>query len=292
MIHSPTNKSIYSMVKGYFFILLGAFLAALSIRVFIFPNQLIDGGVVGVALILGRLLGEQWISLFILLLNIPFIYLAYKHIRKNFVVQMMVAVLLFALFMVVLEFAPPFIGDPLEIIVLGGTMLGAGVGLIIRYGGCLDGSEILGIIANRRYGFTVGQVVLFINFFVFGAYGWIFLDWHIALKSLFTYVVAYKTMDMVIVGLDELKSLLIHTNIPDRLAKAITTELGVGLTILQGKGGYTGAERQVLMVVIERLDLADLKELVLREDPNAFIAIQNLHEVVWGSGTRTSRKRK
>lgn len=280
-------------MKGYFFILFGAFLAALAIRVFLVPNQLIDGGVVGIALILGRLFGPEWISLFVVLLNIPFVYIAYRHIRKTFVLQMVVALVLFSFFLAITESFTPFLGDPLEIIILGGAILGAGVGFIIRYGGCLDGSEILGIIVNRRYGFTVGQVVLFINIFVFGAYGWIFLDWHIALQSLFTYVVAYKAMDLVIVGLDELKSMLIHTNMPEQLAKTITMKFGVGLTILQGKGGYTGAERQILMVIIERLDLADLKELVLREDPNAFMAIQNLHEVVWGTRMmRISRRRR
>ena len=281
------------MLKGYFFIMLGALLAALSLRVFLIPAQLIDGGVVGVAMILGKLTSQQWISVYLILLNLPFIYLAYTHIRKTFVIQMVIAVLMFAIFMLLFNGITPFIGESMEVIILGGVTLGAGAGLIIRYGGCLDGSEILGIIINRRYGFTVGQVVLFINVFVFGAYGLIFLDWHIAVKSLFTFIVAYKAMDLVIVGLDELKSMMIHSNMPEQLAKTITTQFGVGLTILQGKGGYTGAERQILMVIIERLDLADLKELVLREDPNAFIAIQNLHEVVWGPRMmRVSRRRR
>ena len=153
---------------------------------------------------------------------------------------------------------------------------------MIRNGGCLDGTEILAIIVNRKLGFTIGQVVLAANFFIFGIYGWIFSDWHIALKSLLTYVVAFKMMDLVILGLDELKSVLIISSMPKELAKTIMHELGLGLTIIHGKGGFSGAPRDLLFIVVERLDLADLKEIVLREDPEAFMAIENLHEAVSG----------
>jgi uncharacterized membrane-anchored protein YitT (DUF2179 family) len=178
--------------------------------------------------------------------------------------------------------------------VIGGAILGIGAGLIIRNGGCTDGTEILAIIINRKKGFTVGQVILFINIFIFTAYGLIFQDWHIALKSLMTYFVAYKMMDLVIVGLDELKSCLIISKNPQELSKAIMHQLGLGLTIIHGKGGFSGASKDILYVFVERLDLADLKELVLREDPNAFMAIENLHEVVYGkrNGLAPFKKRK
>lgn len=135
---------------------------------------------------------------------------------------------------------------------------------------------------NRKRGFTVGQVVLVINIFVFGAYGWIFKDWHIALRSLMTYIVAFKMIDLVIVGLDELKSAIIICSKPKELADVIVKELGLGLTILQGRGGYSGASRDILFIIVERLDLSELKEIVLREDPSAFMAIENLHEAVYG----------
>lgn len=272
---------------------IGAFLAAVSIRIFLLPNQLIDGGIVGVTLILGRLFGEGNISYFLIALNLPFMYLAYRFIRKAFVLHMIVAVIFFALFLKLMQNFPAFDGDPLEIIVIGGAILGIGAGLIIRYGGCTDGTEILAIIINRKKGFTVGQVILFINIFIFTAYGLIFKDWHIALKSLMTYFVAYKMMDLVIVGLDELKSVLIISKNPQELSKVIMHQLGLGLTILHGRGGYSGAAKDVLVVFVERLDLADLKELVLREDPDAFMAIENLHEAVYGKRAKsTFRKRK
>ncbi len=288
----PLSGRILHHAVTYFGMAVGSFLAALSIRIFLTPNQLIDGGVVGIALIFARLYGSSYLSYFLLILNIPFIYLAWRYIRRSFVMNMFLAILLFAFFLLVLERVPSFGADQLEAIVIGGAMLGAGAGMIIRNGGCVDGTEILAILINRKKGFTVGQVILFINVFVFGAYGWIFHDWHIALRSLMTYIVAFKMMDIVIAGLEELKSVLIMCSKPDKLSKIITLELGLGLTFIKGKGGYSGEDRDILFIIVERLDLAELKEIVLREDPSAFIAIENLHEVAYGRTARVALKRR
>lgn len=289
---TPLTKKILNQAVHYFAMAVGAFFAALAIRIFLIPNSLIDGGVIGVSLILARLYGSGYLSLFLLLLNIPFIYLAYTHIRRSFVVHMFVALVLFAIFLSILERLPSFGADPLEAIVIGGAMLGAGAGLIIRNGGCTDGTEILAIIINRKKGFTVGQVIFVINIFIFTAYGWIFNDWHIALRSLMTYIVAFKMMDIVIAGLEELKSVLIMCSKPDKLSKIITHQLGLGLTFIKGKGGYSGEDRDILFIIVERLDLAELKEIVLAEDPSAFIAIENLHEVAYGRTARIALRRK
>lgn len=293
------KAGIWHFLNDLVWIALGACLAAVSIRIFLLPNELIDGGITGIALILARVLGENYLSYFLIALTLPFIYLAFRFIRRTFVIHMFSAIFLFALFLWILDTVPPFHGDALEIIVFGGAILGVGGGLVIRNGGCLDGTEILAIIINRKQGFTIGQVVLAANFIIFGIYGWIFQDWHIALKSLLTYVVAFKMMDIVILGLDELKSVLIISSIPKELAKTIMQELGLGLTIIHGKGGFSGAPRDLLFIVVERLDLADLKEIVLREDPEAFMAIENLHEAVSGKYSsfipnrgKRARKRK
>lgn len=285
-------KTVTHQSIAYFWIILGAFLAAVSIRIFLLPNELIDGGIVGIALILARLFGDSYLSYFLIALNLPFLYLAYRYIRRTFVIHMFVAVILFAGFLIVLDKAPGFYGDALEVIVFGGAILGLGVGLIIRYGGCLDGTEILAIIINRKKGFTVGQVVLFMNIFIFAAYGWIFADWHIALRSLMTYFVAFKMLDTVLVGLDEVKSVMIISSKPKELGEVIMNELGLGLTIMHGKGGFSGEAREILFIIVERLDLADVKEIILREDPSAFMAIEDLHEVVYGKhGTLPFKKK-
>lgn len=286
------SQKIFGQFLSYSGMAIGALTAAAAIRVFLVPNDLIDGGVIGISLILGRLYGNAYLSLFLILLNVPFIYLAYKYIRRSFVIHMFAAIVFFAFFLAILQKLPAFNADPLEAIVIGGALLGAGAGLIIRNGGCTDGTEILAILINRTKGFTVGQVIFFFNIFIFSAYGWIFQDWHIALRSLMTYIVAFKTMDIVIAGLEELKSVLIMCSKPDKLSKIITHELGLGLTFIKGKGGYSGEDRDILFIIVERLDLAELKEIVLREDPSAFIAIENLHEVAYGKAAKAISMRR
>src|SRR3989344_4267245 len=288
----PLSQRILTQVISYVGMTVGAFFAAMAIRIFLIPNELIDGGIIGIALIFARIYGYVYFSIYLVVLNIPFIFLAWRYIRRSFVLHMLAAIVFFAFFLKALDQLPSFAADPLEAIVIGGAMLGAGAGLIIRHGGCTDGTEILAILINRRKGFTVGQVILFVNIFVFGAYGWIFHDWHIALRSLMTYIVAFKMMDIVIAGLEELKSVLIMCSKPDKLSKLITHELGLGLTFIKGKGGYSGEDRDILFVIVERLDLAELKEIVLNEDPAAFIAIENLHEVAYGRTARIALKRK
>lgn len=287
-----SHKSKTQYLISYFWTAVGAFLAALSIKIFLFPNDLIDGGIIGISMILTRLSTKVLFPIYFIVLTLPFIYLSYKFIRRTFFIQMIIAVILFSISLGLLNHVEPFESDPLEVIVIGGAILGIGAGLIIRYGGCLDGTEIMAIIINRKKGFTVGQVVLFINIFIFAAYGAIFRDWHIAFRSLLTYVVAFKMMDIVIVGLDELKSVIIISTKPKELTQLVMHEMGLGLTIMYGRGGYSGDAREILFVIVERLDLADLKDLILREDPSAFMAVENLHEVVYGRQAKLPSKKK
>lgn len=282
---STTVRNYASLIFDYFFLAVGAFFAAFALEVFLIPNKLIDGGVVGVAMILGNLFSQKFIPLFLILLNLPFLYMAYKHIGKTFLWHMLFATVLFAGSLIFIQQVMPleFHGETLEVVVIGGAILGIGIGLIIRYGGCIDGTEILGLIINEKTGFTVGQVVLVCNIFVFGTAGIVFQDWHPPLLSLIMYVVVIKIMDAVIVGLDETKSVLIISSKSKEIAEAIIHELGLGLTVMYGRGGFSGDAREILYVIAERLQLAELKELIFREDPSAFIAIENLHEVANGN---------
>lgn len=283
-LSSPASKSLGSQIVMYLFMTIGAFLSAFALEIFFTPNSLIDGGIVGVGMILAKVFGNQYLPYFVLGFNLPFAYMAYKFIGKSFVIHMLYALISFALSLFVIHHWMfwEFKAESLEVVVIGGAILGIGLGMIIRYGGCLDGTEILGIIVNRRTGLTVGQVVLVCNIFVFGACGLVFQDWHPPLLSLITYMVVIKVMDAVIVGLDETKSVLIISSKSKAIADAIIHELGLGLTIMYGRGGFSGDEREILYVIAERLQLADLKELIHREDPHAFIAIENLHEVANG----------
>lgn len=287
--HTHFHFGLYYL-KTIFWLILGAFLAALGVEVVLIPNQLIDGGIVGISMMAAHIFGNQLLPYFLILLNLPFVILAYKQIGKHFVIQMFTAVCLFALSLLLFYWVPEwfdiepfeFHGDPLEVIVLGGFIIGCGIGLIIRHGGSTDGTEILGIIINRKKGFTIGQVILFVNIFIFALAGIVYQNWHSALLSLMTYFVATKVMDMVIVGFEDTKSVMIISSDTQHLANVLMEELGVGLTVMYGRGGYSGDAREILYIVIERLQLSELKEIVHREDPQAFIAIENLHEVING----------
>lgn len=282
-------------LKTLFWFVIGAILAATGIEAVLIPNELIDGGVVGISMMASHLFGKGLLPYFLILFNLPFVILAYKQIGKHFVIQMLTAVFLLSICMSLYYWIPgwfhippiEFRGETLEVIVLGGFIIGAGVGLIIRHGGSTDGTEIMGIIINRKRGFTVGQVILFTNIFIFALAGVIYRNWHSAFLSLMTYVVATKVMDMVIVGFEDTKSLMIISKNPQHLCDVLMEELGIGITIMYGRGGYSKDEREILYIVVERLQLAELKEIIHREDPHAFVAIENLHEVINGRQSNT-----
>jgi uncharacterized membrane-anchored protein YitT (DUF2179 family) len=292
---SDPSRGITSQIIPYILTFIGSFIAAFAIEIFFIPNNLIDGGTVGLAMIAARVFGSTTLPLFLILFNLPFICLAYRFIGKTFVIQLLLAVLSFAFFLFLMPkiFVRPFIGENLEVVVIGGAILGVGIGLIIRAGACLDGTEILGIIINKKQGFTVGQTVFTCNIFVFGTAGLVFQDWHPPLLSLIAFIVVAKIMDMVIVGLDETKLVWVISPKSKEISQAITHELGLGLTILHGKGGFSGAPTEILYIIIERLQLTDLKSLIYTIDPNAFLATENLHEVSSGKQQeRVFRKKK
>lgn len=290
MPHTSTFRFGHYYFKTLFWFIIGATLAAAGIEVVLIPNNLIDGGIVGISMMSAYLFGNELLPYFMIIFNLPFVVLAYKQIGKHFVIQMLTAVILLFIALSAFYWIPrllnikplEFHGDPLEVIVLGGFIIGCGIGLIIRHGGSTDGTEIMGIIINRKRGFTVGQVILFVNIFIFALAGIVYRDWHSAFLSLMTYVVATKVMDTVIVGFEDTKSVMIISQNPQHLANVLMEELGIGLTVMYGRGGFSGDAREILYIVVERLQLAELKEIVHREDPAAFIAIENLHEVING----------
>ena len=278
------SRSLISTFFNTLWMLFGCAVAAFAIKIFFLPNNLIDGGTVGLAMIVSKLIGNQWLPLFIVLFTFPFVFLAFRQIGRLFIIHTLLAVSSFAFFLhlVPLLFPIPFTGDAIEVVVIGGGILGAGIGIIIRNGACLDGTEILGIIINKRFGFTVGQIVFVCNIVVFGTAGFVFQAWHTPLMSLIAYIVVAKTLDFVLVGLDETKSVLVISGKFKEIEKAVMHQLGIGLTVMYGRGGFSGESREILYIITERLRLAELKDLIYKIDPAAFIAIESLHEVSSG----------
>ncbi|QED47087.1 YitT family protein [Cytobacillus dafuensis] len=277
-IHKALSKA--KIAKIVFFICLGSVLMAVSLEEFLVPNKILDGGITGISIMLSHLTGIK-LGLFIFILNIPFFFVGYKQIGKTFALSTLLGITALSVSTTLLHDVPVFTADPLLATVFGGVTLGAGVGIVIRYGGSLDGTEILAIIANKNLPFSVGEIIMFINVFIFTSAGFIF-GWDRAMYSALAYFIAYKTIDIVMQGLDESKSAWIISENHQLIGQAILARLGRGVTYLNGEGAYTGDDKKVIFCVITRLEEAKLKSIVEELDSNAFLAVANITEVRGG----------
>ena len=278
-------------VKDYFFLTIGALIYAFAIEAFLMPSRIIDGGVTGISMILNALSGKP-LGIFIVVINLPFIILALKKLGKRFVFFTFYSILVFAggvtMFSHLLH--GHCIIEDLELFlaaVFGGLILGAGVGLVIRNGASLDGTEIMAIYATKKIPFSVGEIIMFINLFIFTLAGFVY-DWKHALYSIITYFVAYKTMDIVIEGLNESKSVFIITDYSAQIGKDIMEKMDVSVTYIDAEGGYSGVQKRIVYCVISRLQVQKLKEIAKNIDPRAFIAIENVNEV---EGVRIKKRK-
>jgi uncharacterized membrane-anchored protein YitT (DUF2179 family) len=276
--HQGLSKT--KIFRRALFIFVGAVLMAVGLEIFLVPNKVIDGGIVGISIILSHLLGMN-LGLFIFLLNIRFFFIGYKQIGKTFALSTLFGITILSIATTLFHPVPAFTEDILLATVFGGIILGIGVGLVIRYGGSLDGTEILAILANKRLPFSVGEIIMFFNIFILGSAGFVF-GWNRAMYSLIAYFVAYKTIDIVIQGLDESKSAWIISDQHREIGDAILARLGRGVTYLNGEGAYTGDDKKVIFCIITRLEEAKLKSIVEDIDPSAFLAVANIAEVRGG----------
>ena len=267
-------------IRRYVFMFLGSILAAVGLEIFLVPNQIIDGGVVGISIMASYL--TSWpLGIFIFILNLPFIYLGYLQIGKSFAVSTLFSLASLSIWVSILIPIPGFTNDVFLASIFGGIVLGIGVGLIIRYGGSLDGTEIIAIILDKRTGFSVGEIIMFFNIFIIGSTGLVF-SWDKAMYSLVAYFVAFKLIDITIEGLDESKGVMIVSDHPHEIAEVLMARLGRGVTILHGQGAYTGESKQVLYSVVTRLEIAKLKTIIKEIDESAFVTINEVHDVMGG----------
>lgn len=262
----------------------GALIYTIGLDVFLVPNQVIDGGVVGLALMAAQLTGVSF-SVFIVLLNIPFFVLGYKKIGALFTILSLFSVVCLSGWSKFVHYAP-VTSDPFLSTIYGGIIIGLGVGLIIRWGGSLDGTEILAIIADKKTPFSVGEIIMFFNLFILGSSGFVF-SWDSAMYSLVAYFIAYKMIDIVTNGLDEMKGLLIVTSYHDDVSRCLT-DMGRAVTLLNGEGAYKREKTMVLYCVVSRLEVTKVKEAIRRVDPNSFISIFDINEAHGGLFKRRS----
>ena len=274
------NRTTSFYVKKYAMIFVGAVIAAFGLEEFLIPNNVIDGGIVGVSIMMETITGMS-MGVFLVLLNIPFLFMGYKQIGKNFAIATLVAICFLAVWSEIFDPLEKVTDDPFLAAIFGGIIDGLGVGLIIRAGGSLDGTEIVAIIMDKKSVFSVGEVVMFINLFILSSAGLLY-GWDKAMYSLVAYFVISKMIDVVIKGLDESYAVMIVTNEHEEITSALNDRLGRGVTLLHGAGGYTGESKEVLYCVVTRLEVDKLKEIVLDKDENAFVTINAVHDIVGG----------
>lgn len=251
-----------------------------GLNLFLVPNHIIDGGVVGISLIADALSPVPF-SLWVVLLNIPFFFVGYKKVGAGLALYAMTAILMLSLWSPYFEAMEPFTKDPFLATIFGGVIIGIGVGLVIRSGGSLDGTEILAIWLDSRSSFSVGEIVMFFNLFILGSAGFVF-SWNSAMYSLIAYFICAKMIDIVTNGLDESKGVLIVTDHSSEVADAIMNRMHRAVTLLHGEGGFLRGRKKVLYCVISRLEVTRLKFLTHDVDPEAFLSVFDVREVQGG----------
>ncbi|MEG0855213.1 MAG: YitT family protein [Terrisporobacter sp.] len=264
-------------ILSYVFITIGIIMAALALEVFLIPNKIIDGGITGISIILSYITKPN-VSVFIIIINIPFLIFGVKNLGKEFLIRCSYSMILFSILLEGFSHMGEVTNDVLLATVFGGLLLGIGVGFVIRYGACLDGVEIIAILVNKKSSFSVGQVILLINLVIYLIAGIVF-GWNRALYSIMTYFITFKIIDIVSEGLEQAKAALIITNHGDDIAKTIYRRLGRTVTFIEGEGLISG-KKVVLYVVVTRIELRELKKIVEEDDISAFMTITDVSEIV------------
>lgn len=276
---SKIKKTILKVLKSLFFITVGAFVTAFALESFLLPNQVIDGGIIGISMIINHI--TNWnLGLLIIILNAPFIILALKKMGKSFV-------FLTAYANIVLAFALNIFhhykvtNDITLATVFGGIVLGTGVGLILKNEASLDGTEILSLLVSKKFGFSVGEFIMGLNVFIYLAAGKVF-SWESAMYSILTYFIASKVIDAVMEGLNSSKSVRIISDDAGLIGNALIEKLDISITYLKGIGGYSGQDKDIIYCVISRLELPKMIEITKEIDSNAFISVVDVHETYGG----------
>lgn len=271
-------------IRDGILILVGVFSAAFGLKGFLITNHFIDGGVTGVSLLVTNLTGWP-LSLLIVIINAPFVLMGFKNIGKTFAIKTVFAITALALVLLIFDF-PIVTQDKLLVAVFGGFFLGVGVGLSVRGGAVIDGTEVLAIFLSRKIGATIGDIVIIINALIFSAAAYL-LSVETALYSMITYLAVSKTLDFVIEGIDEYMGITIISSHHEDIRQMIIHELGRGVTIYSGKGGYgKRGERkkdlEIIYTVITRLEINKLSTEIEKIDPHAFVVTHSVKDTKGG----------
>ncbi|WP_422928528.1 YitT family protein [Singulisphaera sp. PoT] len=268
------------------FIICGVLSAAMGLHGFLLSSRFIDGGATGVSMLLAKIFGIP-LPVLILVINLPFIAIGYRHIGRAFAIRSSLAIIGLSIALATLHF-PDVTPDKLLTSVFGGFFIGAGMGLAIRGGAVLDGTDIAALLISKRsHLFRVGDVILGLNIVIFltAAFS---LGVESSLYSILTYVAASKTLDFLLHGLEQFNAITIISEKSNAIRQAITETLGRGVTIYKGKGGKTGADQEILFCVVTRLEIGKVMDIAQGIDPVAFIIIYPLADAKGGVLKRTA----
>lgn len=271
------------LAKDIFFITAGVFSAAFGLIGFLQTNHFIDGGVTGISLLTSAL-SDIPLYLLLICINVPFVFMGYKILGSSFGIKTALAITALAIVVATVRF-PDVTQDNLLVAIFGGFFIGAGIGLSIRGGAVIDGTEVLAIYLSRKLGTTIGDIIIMINIIIFSVAAY-FLSIEIALYSLITYLSASKTLDFVVEGIEEYIGVTIISSHNDQIRQMIVDKMGRGLTMYSGKRGYgkSGESKNIDIIycVITRLEISKLNAEMEKIDPNAFVVMSSVKDTKGG----------
>ncbi len=278
------RRSLWNTVKGSLLMLFGVFSAGFGLESFLIPNGFIDGGVTGISLLVNNQTDIP-LALLIILINLPFILLARMQVGLAFSIKSIAAILTLAFVIAFIKF-PVITNDKLLVAIFGGFFLGGGIGLTIRGGGVIDGTEVLAIFLSRKRGLSVGDFILIFNIIIFGVAAYV-LSWEIALYAILTYMAASKTVDFILEGIEEFTGVTIISPHSEEIADMIREKMQRGLTIYSGRKGYGKRGESIdspniIFTVITRLEINKLTLELEKIDPNAFVVMQAIKDTKGG----------
>lgn len=268
-------------ILHYLVLILGSLTAAFALEKILLPATIMDGGMVGIAMIISRLTGLP-LGILTILLNLPMVWIGGRRLEKSFFIRTLTAMGTFSLALSLFG-SQAFSGltiteDKLLATVFGGLLLGFGVGLVLLAGGCLDGTEAVAILISKRMNVSVGQVVLFFNVLIYLAAGILF-DLDSALYSMLTYIIVSRVEDFVNTGMQQGKAVMIITDQGEQIAQDIYDSLGRTVTLIEGSGLISG-EKIVLYCVITRIELSTMRKIIEKDDYSAFMSVSDVSEIV------------
>ncbi len=265
-------------------IILGILSAGLGLKGFLLPSGFIDGGVTGVSLLLATVTSPP-LAFWLPVINVPFVLVGYRHLGRSFAIRSALAIGALAVVLAFLQY-PTVTQDRLLDAVFGGFFLGAGIGLAVRGGAVLDGTEIAALLISKRSILRVGDVILAFNVGLF-LVAMAVLGVEAALYSILTYLTAARTLDFVIHGIEEYTAMTIVSSRSSQIRDAITGILGRGVTVYRGRGGLTNVEQDILYCVVTRLEIGKIKTIARTIDESAFIVSHALSDVEGGVVKKT-----